>query len=229
VHEDSTFTTAFHVLLAFREPAAALALRRRLLRESDSPMQASWADMGEVAEAALRMAPHVLLLEHAEGANRASVERLTHVARASPRTRVLMLWHRYSGADLAAFVRHGARGSLPASSTAAEILNAARGVHAGVPWFSRAELVDALRAAPLHRQPAHPPATLPQIDLLTLREREILSLIGGGLTNKEIARQLAISDQTVKTHLHRVYVKLQSSGRFKAFMAESAVQQGGAG
>ena len=55
---------------------------------------------------------------------------------------------------------------------------------------------------------------------LTRREDEILRLIGTGLTNKEIGRRLKISDNTVKTHLHRVYTKLNQSGRFKAFLAQ---------
>jgi DNA-binding NarL/FixJ family response regulator len=55
---------------------------------------------------------------------------------------------------------------------------------------------------------------------LTEREQEIFDLIARGLTNKEIARELDISDQTVKTHLHRAYVKLQQSGRYKALLSQ---------
>ena len=55
---------------------------------------------------------------------------------------------------------------------------------------------------------------------LTHREEEILQLIGHGLSNKEIGRRLEISDQTVKTHLHRVYSKLHKSGRYKAYLAQ---------
>lgn len=55
---------------------------------------------------------------------------------------------------------------------------------------------------------------------LTQREEEVLRLIGTGLTNKEMARRLAISDKTVKTHLHHIYVKLHRSGRYKAFLSQ---------
>ena len=47
------------------------------------------------------------------------------------------------------------------------------------------------------------------------------------MSNKEIGRALQISDQTVKTHLHHVYVKLQRSGRYKAFAATPASASGG--
>lgn len=54
---------------------------------------------------------------------------------------------------------------------------------------------------------------------LTLREKEILEHIGKGFSNKEIARHLNISHHTVKTHLHNIYVKVDKSGRIKAFHA----------
>jgi ATP/maltotriose-dependent transcriptional regulator MalT len=59
-------------------------------------------------------------------------------------------------------------------------------------------------------------------ELLTTREREVLALIGTAMTNKEIARHLKISDHTVKTHLHHIYVKLDRSGRYKAFLSNTA-------
>jgi DNA-binding NarL/FixJ family response regulator len=55
---------------------------------------------------------------------------------------------------------------------------------------------------------------------LTPREEQILRFIGCGMSNKEIGRQLEISHNTVKTHLHRVYVKLNRSGRFEAFLTQ---------
>lgn len=55
-----------------------------------------------------------------------------------------------------------------------------------------------------------------QIDELTKRESEVLELLGHGMCNKEIARQLDISAATVKNHLHHVFRKLQVSGRVQA-------------
>jgi DNA-binding CsgD family transcriptional regulator len=80
-------------------------------------------------------------------------------------------------------------------------------------------LLHALGAQPV----AHTPAPPAEEGTLTRREHEIMLLIGTGLTNKEIARRLAISDHTVKTHLHRVYVKLHRSGRYKALLAQHAL------
>lgn len=51
---------------------------------------------------------------------------------------------------------------------------------------------------------------------LTNRERQILNLIADGLTNKEIARHLSISEATVENHIHHIYVKLRISNRAQA-------------
>ena len=51
---------------------------------------------------------------------------------------------------------------------------------------------------------------------LSHRESEVLQLIGGGLTNKEIARELSLSVATVKHHVHSVLTKLQLPGRAQA-------------
>jgi DNA-binding NarL/FixJ family response regulator len=52
---------------------------------------------------------------------------------------------------------------------------------------------------------------------LTGREGEIVKLLQEGSSNKEIAAQLAISDNTVKVHLHNIYTKLKINRRHKIF------------
>lgn len=47
-------------------------------------------------------------------------------------------------------------------------------------------------------------------------------LIGNAMSDREIARHLKISDHTVKTHLHHIYVKLENSGRHKALLPKTA-------
>lgn len=54
------------------------------------------------------------------------------------------------------------------------------------------------------------------VHMLTVREQEVLQLIAGGLSNKAIAEKLVLAEGTVKLHLHRIYSKLQVSGRIQA-------------
>jgi len=56
------------------------------------------------------------------------------------------------------------------------------------------------------------------MDRLTPRERQVAMLVARGLSNKEVASQLGISDGTVKLHMHKVIQKLGAGSRFKAIL-----------
>lgn len=214
--------TLFHVLLAFRDDAIAVAAGARLLREAQGSIRATASTLHHLPDAAARLAPDFVLLEYVPRIAAACVDAVERVALASPRTHVLVLWERYSAPALSALVNHGASGCLLVSSPPASWLKAMACVRSGQAWFGRSELVDALRTEMRSRPRATSQPTPPEgPDLLTPREREIMILVGAGMTNKEIARRLAISGHTVKTHLHHVYVKLESSGRYKAFVSGS--------
>ncbi|RDZ49176.1 DNA-binding response regulator, partial [Haloferax sp. Atlit-4N] len=59
-----------------------------------------------------------------------------------------------------------------------------------------------------YREGVAPARLGPELDLLTPREREVLSLIGAGLTNAEIAGHLVLGEGTVKTHVGHIFAKL---------------------
>jgi DNA-binding NarL/FixJ family response regulator len=172
------------------------------------------------ADCVARTTPDVLLLECASGDIEGTGTLLAQLAPATARTRVVVLWHAHSVETLVLAVRHGASGWLNASSTPATYADAVVSVHAGHAWFGRRELLEAVRwLLPARGIRASLPGAVGDADRLTQREQEVLACIGAGLSNKEIGRRLGISDKTVKTHLHHVYVKLDRSGRYKAFVA----------
>ena len=101
-------------------------------------------------------------------------------------------------------LRAGARAVLPPHASAAAIGAAIRAAAAG------------LTSVPAVLARAVLEGESPDGRVLTPREREILTLLGEGLVNKEIAVRLALSEHTVKTHLAAIYEKLDASNRAEA-------------
>jgi DNA-binding NarL/FixJ family response regulator len=107
-------------------------------------------------------------------------------------------------------LRSGASGFLVKDTEPVELIQAVRVVARG----------DALLSAGVTRRlieefanRAKEPRLSPQLDLLTEREREVMALVGAGLTNDEIAERLFMSPATAKTHVSRAMVKLGARDR----------------
>jgi DNA-binding NarL/FixJ family response regulator len=110
-----------------------------------------------------------------------------------------------------AAIRAGANGYVLKTATPENIAQAVRDVQAG-----RSVLDPALTQKVINSIGAQP--TAPDVEALSERELEVLSLAGRGLTNKAIALQLAISDRTVQNHLAHIFEKLQAASRTEAVM-----------
>ncbi|MFH9864453.1 response regulator [Streptomyces sp. NPDC017202] len=107
-------------------------------------------------------------------------------------------------------IRSGASGFLVKDTEPAELLRAVRAVVAG----------DALLSPGVTRRliaefaaRSKEPASASELARLTEREREVMALVGIGLTNEEIARRLVVSPLTAKTHVSRTMVKLGARDR----------------
>lgn len=72
------------------------------------------------------------------------------------------------------------------------------------------------------------PAPVPALDALSPREREVLRLLADGLSNKELARALNVSENTIKTHLANLYAKLGTRNRVQALARAQALGLAGA-
>lgn len=113
-------------------------------------------------------------------------------------------------------LRAGARSYLTKDADRTDIARALHAAAGGLSVFDPRVHETLLAAtAPAGRtEPA--PAVLEPPDGLTHREAEILGLIARGLTNPQIARQLFLSDHTVKTHINRIFAKTGSRDRAAA-------------
>lgn len=167
----------------------------------------------EMLERSARSRPDLVIAPITEGEQ--VEDMLTQLRRVSPGTRMLLLAG-IPTQDMALHaIRSGASGILSDEPDLPALPAAVRTVRDGGVWFEQDLLYRTL-----HGLLCAPTAAAEADHQLTAREDEILTLIGEGLSNKEIGRRLAISDATVKTHLHRIYLKLNRSGRIKAFRAQ---------
>ena len=109
-------------------------------------------------------------------------------------------------------LKTGARGILSKGATVESLLKAVRVVHQGELWASKR--VIALTVEELAARSVNPPVgKLAFGERLSPREREIVQLIVGGLSNLEAANRLGITEATVKAHLTHIFQKLALRGR----------------
>lgn len=212
------------LLVTCREEEAAQVLFDQIVHAAHGGIDGEATDIDSVLGRAAALKPDVLLLHYAHSlddtVSNGAWQVLARMPAASEKTRILLHCDTYTQRSIVGFIQHGASGCVLSSCEPSLFAKAVRTVHEGQAWFGRTDLLQALRGE-MHADPAITSDMLEDHELLTAREREVLGLIGTAMTNKEIARQLKISDHTVKTHLHHIYVKLEKSGRYKAFLSKT--------
>ena len=128
-----------------------------------------------------------------------------------PNVKVLVLTSFVNDAQLSPALQAGASGYLLKDLSADELVNAIRAVHQGesplAPQVAK-KLVEQTR------EPRDP--TVVKLAALTEREREVLALLGRGMNNRDIAKQLIISEKTVKFHVSSILSKLELDDRTQA-------------
>ncbi|MBB3650401.1 DNA-binding NarL/FixJ family response regulator [Rhizobium sp. BK619] len=133
------------------------------------------------------------------------------IRRVSPGTRVMIITMHDSLDYLEAAIDAGATGYLLKDASRDDILRTIRRVLAGDAFFD-----GPLVARLLRRAATKPQTSSSALETLTVREREVLTKVAEGLTNKEIGRALKISPGTVKIHVERIIGKLRAGDRTQA-------------
>jgi len=155
-------------------------------------------------------AVHCVLLDFAALSDHANVL-IERIGTTHPGVKCLLLAHAWTEQSVVRALTGGSSGCLQADAPRAELRQAVDAVQRGEMWVSRKCLALAFRELRgirmsadngLHRR-------------LSIREREIVHWMRRGMSNKEIARELGISDMTVKTHVHNIFHKLEISGRVR--------------
>lgn len=160
-----------------------------------------------VVEVARRLRPDVVLLDLQFGGPTSGVDAARALRGQDDPPAVLILTNYDSDADILAAIEAGANGYLLKDAPPDDLLAAVRAAAAGESALAPAvasRLMDRMRT--------------PQV-ALTLREIEVLEAVAQGLSNADAARELHLSESTVKSHLAHVYVKLAVRSRGAAVVA----------
>lgn len=168
------------------------------------------ADVDEAIDAIRRHSPDVVLLDvHLPGGGGKAV--LEAILPNQADVRFLALSVSDAAEDVIGVIRAGARGYVTKTISGDELADAIRRVGEGDAVFSprlAGFVLDAFAGEDVK-------VVDPELDQLTVREREVLRLIARGYAYKEIARRLSISIKTVETHVSAVLRKLQLSNRYE--------------
>jgi DNA-binding NarL/FixJ family response regulator len=143
------------------------------------------------------------------------IEAIRRLRAEGPPVGILVLTS-FSGAEqVIPAIRAGADGYLLKDAGPGALEEAIRAVHRGEPML--APEAQAVVMARVQGEPvAGPPADHPDLERLTAREREVLAGLGRGLSNRQLAAELYVSEKTVKTHVSSVLAKLRLTDRTQA-------------
>ena len=167
----------------------------------------------EAIEKASELKPDVVLMD-TELPEGKCVEATNRICELLPETKVIMLTHSIESCDLFAALKAGAQGYVTKDITVEDLIKAVTlaiggGTIIGAPM---AETMLKEFASLETKDPPH----AKHIEVLSKREREVLSLVAKGATNREISTALFISEHTVKVHLHNIMQKLHVHNRQQA-------------
>jgi two-component system, NarL family, response regulator LiaR len=189
------------VLIADDHAVVRQGLRTFLDLQEDIEVVAEAADGAEALAAAEEHAPDVALIDLVMP-NVDGIEAIRGLRERVPAARAIVLSSFIDDEKLLPAVRAGAAGYLLKDVQPQELVQAIRTVHGG--------------GALLHPKVASRLLEELTTDPLTPREREVLSLIGRGMANKVIARELSLSEKTVKAHVSNILAKLGVTDRTQA-------------
>ncbi len=179
------------------------------------------SDGSQALEQARAVRPDIILMD-IHMPNCSGLDVIKALKQELPPVRVIMLTVSDNDHDLFAAIRNGADGYLVKNVKPERLFEMLDGIRRGESPISDCLTTKVL--GELRRRDRETEGAAEEKDGLTRRDVEVLELVARGATNKEIAQQLCITENTVKIHLHNILEKLHLENRIQAAMY--AVREG---
>jgi DNA-binding NarL/FixJ family response regulator len=189
-------------------------LQMVLAEEPDIELVGEASDGVEAVDKSLELMPDVVLMD-IRMPKRSGIEAASQIKELLPHAKILMLTISDEEADLYDAIKAGASGYLLKEIPIEDVADAIRDVWAGQSRISPAMASKLLTefAAISKVSPDRPQIPAPR---LTDREMEVLRLVAKGMNNRDIAKELYISENTVKNHIRNILEKLHLHSRMEA-------------
>ena len=189
-------------------------LQMVLEQEDDIEVVGEAGDGAEAVERAADAMPDIVLMD-VRMPKRGGIDACTAIKDAVPSAKIIMLTISDEEADLYDAIKAGASGYLLKEISIEEVAAAIRAVNEGQSLISPSMASKLLTefASMIKRTDDRQQVPTPR---LTDREMEVLKLVAKGLNNRDIAKQLFISENTVKNHIRNILEKLQLHSRMEA-------------
>ncbi|MER5549122.1 response regulator transcription factor [Streptomyces sp. NPDC002589] len=203
------------VLVADDEPLIRAGIRAILSSADDIAVVAEASSGEEAIELARARRTDVALLD----IQMPGMDGLTALARlqqAAPATRALILTTFGERNNVLRAISSGGVGFLLKDSAPAELIQAVRAAAGGQAFLSPTaarHLVDTVAASPAAARAGE---ARRRLEVLTQRERDVLMLLGEGLSNADLGARIHMSEATVKTYVSRILAKLECDNRVQA-------------
>ena len=209
--------TPIRMLLVDDHAIVRKGIRALLAEIDDIEVVGEASDGQEAVTQALATNPDLILMDLVMPVM-GGIEAIQQIIGAEPSARILVLTSFAADDKVFPAIKAGALGYLLKDSEPADLVEAIRQVYRGEPSLDPAIARKVLQE--IRQPPAQPPTPEP----LTAREMEVLRLVARGMSNPEIARQLTVTEATVRSHVSHILDKLHLANRVQA--ALYAVQEG---
>ena len=205
---------ALRVLIVDDHALFRRGLQMVLKQEADIEVVGEAEDGHEAVQKAEELMPDVILMD-VRMPHRSGIEATQQIKDLLPHVKILMLTISDEEADLYDAIKAGASGYLLKEISIDEVADAVRSVWAGQSRISPSMAAKLLTEFAAMSKRADERQQLPA-PRLTEREMEVLKLVAQGMNNRDIAKELFISENTVKNHIRNILEKLHLHSRMEA-------------